>query len=143
MKPIITFEDDKQLIERGKYWQEVLGLSDWLIKFILVDKKDFYEENDTRAGENSTNYYQKTSVIKILKNPPVEHFCYFNQPQEQVLIHELLHCKFIGVLSEKASVESVLFENYNHTMIEDLSKSLFWAKYNYSLKDYYANEVDK
>lgn len=139
MKPIMIFKDNKELTERGKYWQEVLGLQDWLIKFMLVDKDKFTEENDERAGENTTQYVLKTAVIRLLKNPPVDEF-YFNQPQEQVLIHELLHSKFVSVNNAHRSIESILYENYEHTLIEDLSKSLFWAKYNYQLKDYLKEE---
>lgn len=142
MKPIIVFKNEKELIQRGKYWQEVLGLSDWLIKFMLVSKDKFNAENDDRAGENTTQYVNKVSVIRVLKNPPIEKF-YFNQPQEQVLIHELLHSKFISVGNENNTIESVLYENYEHTLLEDLAKSLFWAKYNYTISDYYKEDKDK
>lgn len=140
MKIIGKFKNNKELAERGNYWKNVLGLQNWVIKFILCTKDEMKLENV--AGECESEYVNRMAVIRILKDSNYED-SYFNQPQEQVLIHELLHAKIIGFDKDDKNIEDIVFEIEQHRIVEDLSKALIQAKYEYSISDYHKNLEEK
>ena len=102
-----------------KYWQDELGLNDWIID--LRDNcpvSDF--ETEDAEGETSWNNVCKTAVIKLISlNEYGKRIIPYIK--EQTLIHELLHIKF-GVLWESnTDLQNALLHQY----IEDLAKSLY------------------
>ena len=50
------------------------------------------------------------------------------QPQEEMLIHELLHFKFIAF--DEKTREEACYEIMQHQLIETLARALYSAKYN-------------
>ena len=66
-------------------------------------------------------------LISILRAEDLPPNMILKQPMEQVLIHELLHFKFIAF--DENSREEAVFEIAQHQLIETLAKALFMAKY--------------
>lgn len=132
MKPIEFFKDNAQLRERMEYWIPILGLSDWEIAVKLASKEEMAHPN--YAGQCSSDHILKSAVI-LIRNDAKETAkdSYFKQYQEQVLIHELLHCKLL--LFEDKCYEEAVCETYHHGFIEDMAKAIFYAKYNMSKED--------
>ena len=129
MKPIERFEDVEQIKECAKYYIELLGLQDWNIVFQLTD--DFDKD---LSGHNSTFYTDKVAEIKIRETIPEEDLI-VKEFAELTLIHELLHCKFIPI--ENDSYEASIAEQYQHTLLHDMAKAIFNARYDMTIEDYY------
>lgn len=132
MKPIEFFKNNEQLKERMEYWKPILGLSDWEIAIKLATREEM--ANPHYAGQCNSNHIQKSAVIFLRSDAKeASKDFYFKQYQEQVLIHEMLHCKL--VLFDDNTYEEAITETYHHSFIEDMAKALFFAKYNMSMKD--------
>lgn len=129
MEPIERFKDVEQIKEYAKYYIELLGLQDWNIVFLFTD--DF---NTDLSGLNSTFYTDKIAQIKIRKTLP-EKDLIIKEFAELTLIHELLHCKFINF--DNGSYESTQLEQQQHTLLHDMAKAIFNARYGLTIKDYY------
>ena len=52
---------------------------------------------------------------------------------EKTLVHELLHLKYNWFVPQKESVESVYYDTLEHSLLEQMAKSLIMAKYNIPL----------
>jgi hypothetical protein len=132
MKPIEEFETEEQLQECLKWWQEKLFLMDWIIKAKMVSPDEFTEPN--LAGENLFEIANKASTIKIISkkyyDDKVIKYC-----AEQILVHELLHCKY-NWLADNGSYEGKYLDVMEHSLLEQMAKSLVMAKYNLTL-DYF------
>ena len=102
-----------------KYWQDKLGLNDWVI--VLRDDcpvSDF--ETDDAEGETSWNSVSKTAVIKLITiNEYGERIVPYIK--EQTLIHELLHIKFSLLWENNSDLQNALLHQY----IDDLAKTLY------------------
>lgn len=132
MKPIEFFKNDEQLRERMEYWIPILGLSDWEIVVKLAAKEEM--DDPHYAGQCVSNQIQKSAVIFLRKDAKeISKDAYFKQYQEQVLLHELLHCKLKLYVSD--NYEEAITELVHHTFIEDMAKAIFYAKYNMSKED--------
>lgn len=124
-KPIQKFDDINQLIECAKYYEELLGLQDWNIAYKIAD--DMNESNN--AGEVTFIVSIKCAIVKI-KNIIEPSSC-FRTYQEEILIHELLHCKFIyDEINDDDCVEAQFFYLTQHQLLEDMAKAIFMARYN-------------
>ena len=123
------FTDTSQIKECAKYYIQLLGLQDWRIIYDLTD--DFRED---WAGMNERDYTSKIAKISIRKSMPQDKDMWVKQPHEEVLIHELLHCKFINVSSD--TVEGTMFEQVYHTLLDDMARAILKARYNLT-DDYY------
>ena len=121
-QPINVFKNQKQLNECLKEWQERLFLEDWVIK------AQFGEIPDNDHGWNESVPVIKCSLITILRPLPSEKWI-AKQPEELVLIHELLHCK-MNIIQSNNDYESVLLDLREHQLLEEIAKSLLMAKYN-------------
>jgi hypothetical protein len=58
------------------------------------------------------------------------------QPQELVLVHELLHCKISILNNDIGTYEVDMTEYFYHSLLEQLAKSLIMAKYDLTF-DYF------
>lgn len=116
------FNSVEEIKECAKYYISLLGLQDWMIKFELTD--DLSDEDN--AGENEYCFILKESIIKIRRSHPDNPI--FKYPQEQTLIHELLHCKFGGIEQEEYQ--------YEHQLLQDIARAIFNVRYNLT-NDYY------
>lgn len=125
---IWKFKDDKELNERQKYWQHVLGLDNWIIKSSICEEDEMTLSDS--SGECQYNYTIKCATIRMI-NPRcltikrIAKYC-----AELTLVHELLHCKF-SIIENNSDFE----QKIQHGLIEDIAKALIFAKYNIELKD--------
>jgi hypothetical protein len=131
MKYIDRFTSANQIKQCAKYYIDLLGLQDWRIIFKLTNDLD----NDDWAGQNTHDYTSKAAEIRIRKDMPKD--LWIKQPHEEVLIHELLHCKFIDVAN--STVEGVMFSQTQHTLLDDMARAIFKARYKLTNKNYYFN----
>ena len=126
MKPIMEFTSEEQAYECLLYWQEKLFLQDWTIKLILASPEDMNQQDV--CGENIFQVDNKCCVIKILRpeyyGDRITKYC-----AEQILIHELLHCKYNWCERNYDSIEVVYYDTLEHSLIEQMAKSLLMAKY--------------
>lgn len=135
MSPIMEFTSLEQAYKCLKEWQERLFLQDWIIKINLVEPDEMVMKDV--CGENVFQIETKCCVVKILKpefyGDRIVKYC-----AEEILIHELLHCKYNWVERDYNSIEVVYFDTLEHSLLEQMAKSLLMAKYNLSL-DWFKN----
>lgn len=123
--PKLVFDNEKELLECLEEWKRLLGLSDWQIAARICPKEDM--KLPESAGESEVHHVNMCGLIRILRAEDLPPDLILKQPMEQVLIHELLHFKFIAF--DEESREEAVFEIVQHQSIETLSKALFMAKY--------------
>lgn len=134
MSYIEKFTSVEQIKECAKYYIDLLGLQDWRIIFKLTD--DF---NPEWAGRCESIHDSKTACISIRKTYPEKDVQYWvKQPQEETLIHELLHCKFI--LASDNTMSGELLYTHNHQLLDDMARAIFKSRYNLTNADYYFEE---
>ena len=126
-EPIMEFKTIEEAKACLKEWQKRLFLSDWIIDIKLCSPEEFKESNV--CGENEFVMDSNCCVIRILKpefyGERIVKYC-----AEQILIHELLHCKYCWISPPDGSLESVYYNTLEHSLLEQMAKSLFMAKYN-------------
>lgn len=126
---IEKFESVKEIERCAEYYIELLGLQDWRIIFKLTDNF-----NPDWMGMCDSEHTAKVACISIRKTiDNLDLWC--KQPQEEVLIHELLHCKFI--LPDDDTLSGVLIYQQGHTLLDDMARAIFKARYNLTNKDFY------
>ena len=125
---IYRFESVEQIKECAKYYVNLLGLQDWKIIYVLAVPSD-----ENNAGECESIFEEKCAKITIDSREHTD--LWVRQPQELVLIHELIHCKII--LMDNNSVEGSLMYTYYHTLVDDWARSIFYARYGLTNKDMY------
>lgn len=113
--------NNKKFQELFEEWKHRLCLDDWLISAKLVESI-----GDETCGECIANYVNKTATISVLREMPKENRTTVF-PVEKVLIHELLHCKFMSV--DNGSLESRFYDEMQHQLLEDVAYALWSAKY--------------
>ena len=127
MTPVMEFASIEQAYECLHYWQEKLFLQDWTIKLLLVSPEEMNMQEV--CGENIFVVESNCCVIKILKpeyyGDRITKYC-----AEQILIHELLHCKYNWCEKHYDSIEVVYYDTLEHALIEQMAKSLLMVKYN-------------
>lgn len=121
-KWIDRFNSVDEIKECAKYYIELLGLQDWRIVYRLSN--DLEED---LAGCNESEYTSKTACITIRKDMPED--MWVKQPHEEVLIHELLHCKFLNIEKTNKDIESLYYEQTMHTLLDDMARAIFKARY--------------
>lgn len=125
-EPKMFFDTEAELFDCLSKWQKRLGLSDWFIAARLCSESDMKLEN--AAGESEVQHVNMCGMISILRKEDLPNDLLLKQPHEEVLIHELLHFKFITL--EPECREDVIYEEHQHQLIELLAKALFLAEYN-------------
>lgn len=139
MKPIEEFENKERLAECLKWWKDKLFLGHWIIVADVVDivKDCDGEEHDDFAGYNDFVYESMQSHIQIISKDSykgfLEKYC-----AEKILVHELLHCKY-NWLSNRDSYEGVYVVTVEHSLLEQMAKTLIMAKYDLDM-GYFAKE---
>ena len=135
IQPIMEFTSIEQAYGCLKYWQEKLFLQDWTIKLLLVSPEEMNMQEV--CGENIYVIESKCCVIKILKpeyyGDRITKYC-----AEHILIHELLHCKYNWCERSYDSIEVAYYDTLEHSLIEQMSKSLLMVKYDLSF-DWFKN----
>ena len=126
--PIEVFRTDKQLQDTLLAWKERLMLGDWTIVAQLKPLDELKIENGLQAvGESEVDFINKNSMIHICdgRERPIsaERFC-----AEEILVHELLHCKY-NVIHDDESYEGVMLDVNQHQLLEEMAKSLMMARY--------------
>lgn len=126
--PIMQFENEKQLNDCLKEWQDRLFLNDWIIKVSLVDEL-CDEYGAELCGRNNFNLEIKSCHIRLIRpnedrTSRIVKFC-----SELTLIHELLHCKYNWCKAPE-NHEGIYYDILEHSLIEQMAKSLIMAKYN-------------
>lgn len=124
-QPKLVFDNEKELLECLEEWKRLLGLSDWHIAARICPKEDM--KLHECAGESDVQFVNMCGLISILRAEDLPPDMILKQPMGQVLIHELLHFKFIAF--DENSREEAVFEIAQHQLIETLAKALFMAKY--------------
>lgn len=124
-QPKLVFDSEKELLECLEEWKRLLCLSDWHIAARICPKEDM--KLHECAGESDVQFVNMCGLISILRAEDLPPDMILKQPMEQVLIHELLHFKFIAF--DENSREEAVFEITQHQLIETLAKALFMAKY--------------
>ena len=94
---------DLELKQECRKWQELLGLSHWLIDVKTVRGVEI----GGKCGQNDYSQADETSLIRI--KAPEDYHGYFEYDMEAVLVHELLHLLLDVVIdSRNVSYEQVL-----------------------------------
>lgn len=131
-KPIEVFENQEQLNQSLKEWQNRLFLNDWIIKAYICEPHDFKEINV--CGENEFDMTNKCCVIRIL-DPKYYGERIMKYCAEKILVHELLHCKY-NWIDNNDTYEGTYLDVSEHGLLEQMAKSLIMAKYGIGL-DYF------
>lgn len=127
--PIMEFENDDQLQACIEEWKKVLFLQDWIIKGKLVE--ELFDDNDNElAGSNSFQVTNKCGLIQIVKANEDNKSRIVKYCAEATLVHELLHCKYNWTSKCSDSIEYAYYDNLEHSLIEQMAKSLIMTKYN-------------
>ena len=134
--PITQFNSNEELQSCLEWWQKKLGLQDWIIKSKITSELT----DDNFHGENEFNVVGKHSMIRIRPYDTVKGGEWIaRQPQELVLVHELLHCLIYEIEYDNSeSIELITYNQRQHQLIEDMAKALIMAKYNLTL-DWFRN----
>lgn len=123
--PIEEFTSQLMLNVCLDEWKKTLFLEDWIIKARVVDSDELILENV--CGENEFDITNKCCVIRIMNKKDygnrVMKYC-----AEKILVHELLHCKY-NWLSAPDTMEGKYFDELEHSLLEQMAKSLIMAKY--------------
>ena len=105
-------------------WKNRLGLSDWF--FVLMDHCSPSELMEDADGTVEYVETTKCALIRIVdeeqRNDSIRPFDY-----EQVLVHQLLHCKF-ALLMGGNDWDRGLQARYLHTLVDDMARALVSAK---------------
>ena len=130
--PIEEFTSQLMLNVCLDEWKKILFLEDWIIKATIVAPDEFLEEDV--CGENEFDQVNKCCVIRIMDKKyygnRVMKYC-----AEKILVHELLHCKYNWLMPPN-TLEGKYFDTMEHSLIEQMAKSLIMAKYDLKL-DYF------
>lgn len=128
---IDRFENVQQIKECAKYYINLLGLQDWRILFVHGVPRD-----PSWAGQCESIFEEKCAKITI--DNRVHNDLWFKEPQELVLIHELIHCKI--ELYDNDTMSGKMVYQQQHTLVDDWARSIFYARYNLTHEDMYFKE---
>jgi hypothetical protein len=137
-KPKMIFEDEKEAELYLKEWQERLFLTDWTLRIILCEPNEFSGEDKDLWGQCDGDHVDKSAVIRILKKGLKEDRI-TKKCHECILIHELLHCKYMSMTSD--TIEGKYYETKEHGLLESMAKSLLMAKYDLKFDWFMNREV--
>lgn len=127
-EPIIEFKSQEELEASSKEWQSRLFLDDWIIRPTLCAVHEMNSPDN--CGECNAETVGQSAVIRILKKEYFPTDAITKYCAEQILVHELLHCKYLSYERDPMTIEADCFDNVQHALLEQMSKSLIMAKYN-------------
>lgn len=128
IEPKIYIDTEEELMQLAEEWQKKLLLSDWIIAFTLATSRDMSDIN--YAGESEVQFINRCGTVSILRKEDIPD-AIVKQPMELVLIHELLHFKFMEL--ENNTLEGCYYNEKQHQLLEDMAKALYMAKYNLTM----------
>jgi hypothetical protein len=136
--PIMEFKNQEELDACLNEWQTRLFLNDWYIKADLLKRSELNLGNEV-AGENHFDVTLHCSMIHlaILDDDILSRIQKVSH--EVTLIHELLHLKYNWV-SAVDTLEGRYYDTLEHSLLEQMAKSLFMAKYNLTF-EWFINDV--
>lgn len=132
-KPIEEFKTQEELNQCLKWWQDKLFLNDWIIKGYLVHGEEIPE----LGGESNVQWVNCCGTINIRTAEEMSAGVQ-KQPHELILVHELLHFKYMG-FEGVSTIEGIFYEEKQHQLLEQMAKSLIMAKYDIGF-DYFVEE---
>lgn len=91
-------------------------------------------------GYNERFNTSKACTISVAKKSKDDNECLIKHCEEYVIIHELLHCKpWLSHYAEnKGSPTACYLDQVEHTLLDEMAKSLLMSKYNLTL-DWFKN----
>lgn len=125
LRPKMDFKDEKEMYSCLEEWKKRLGLSDWQIGIALCTPDEMNLKEC--AGESEVQWVHKCGTIGILRREYIPDNLLLKQPQEETLIHELLHFKFFSL--EERSREESFYEMKQHQLLQEIAMALYMAKY--------------
>lgn len=108
-------------------WQERLGLMEWCIVLRINVTQEDFEGSEPAAGQTDWENITKTGVIKII-DEKLYGGRIIGYDFERILVHELLHIKFNILQHEPTNYQEIVFDEYQHQLIEDMAQALIMAK---------------
>lgn len=137
-EPIIEFKDEAQAHECMKEWQTRLFLDDWIVRLAILDQHEMPESDCD--GYNHRFNTTKACKISIARKAKDDAACLVKHCEELVLVHELLHCKpwLTHYAENQGAMAGCFVEQHEHTMLDQMAKSLIMAKYNVTF-DWFKN----
>ena len=134
--PVEFFKDNEELNKYLIEWKLKLYLDNWSIKCYLVEQKELEDEISGCVNFNKTH---DCAVIKIANIPYNDKMNFImKQPQELVLVHELLHIVLNLSADNVYTDEQKEIYNYRHNTLDRLARALIAEKYNLS-RDWFKN----
>ena len=134
-RPIEVFQSQEQLDECLKWWQDKLCMNDWILAAHTVSKKEM--DDDSSQGENHMIHERKVAEIRILKKEDMPEDStakqFLRHCDEEILVHEILHCLYDWMDSGQNSYEGVYMDEVEHQKLDQMAKSLIMVKYNLPL----------
>lgn len=124
-EPKMHFDSERDMFLCLKEWQARLGLRDWKIFARLCGREEM--SNKDWAGESNVQHANRYGTISILRAEDIPEDAMIKQPQEETLIHELLHFHFPSF--EEESREEAVYEMMQHQIIQTIAHALYMAKY--------------
>lgn len=126
--PIMEFKDNRQLMKCMREWKKILFLDAWIIKAELLDREECILGGEECVGINHFIIPGHESMISVARpdndiRGRIVKYC-----AEKTLVHELLHCKYNWV-TETGTQEGKYYEGLEHSLIEQMAKSLIMVKY--------------
>lgn len=137
-EPKLYFDSEKEMLDCLDEWQTRLGLRDWKIAVRICKQEDLSDKE--WAGESEVQFMHRCGVISILRKEDLPTDMLLKMPQEETLIHELLHFKFVSF--EEKTREEAVFEIMQHQLLQTIAHALYSTKYDLD-DDWFVNEDHK
>lgn len=136
LEPIMDFKTKEELEKCAEEWKKILFLDNWIISVRLQDCSELEGEV---SGTADIDTVHQCSIIRIARLNEDLSSRIMKVCMEETLVHELLHCKYDMLTDRLGSIESVLYEMREHTLLEEMARSLIMVKYNLS-KEWFINK---
>lgn len=137
-EPKLYFDSEKEMFDCLDEWQTRLGLRDWKIAARICAREDMTDKE--RAGESEVQFVHRCGLISILRKGDMPADMLLKMPQEETLIHELLHFKFVSF--DEKSREEAVFEIMQHQLLQTIAHALYSTKYDLD-DNWFINESHK
>lgn len=135
MEPIIIFKNKQEAHDCLFYWQEILGLQNWIIDIHLD-----HNSPCIAPAWGKSKIYKALHVagiyIPMPKEGQINKFP-VRYSQEEILVHELLHVRLPSLDVEIESTASDFYEAEFHASLEATAKALIMARYGLRLDWFY------
>lgn len=114
-----------------KEWQTRLAMLDWRIDLnVDCEQEDCMIGTTECAGTTEYVVSNKQAIINIVKEETYNKKNSYKFDFEEILVHELLHCKFSLIQFNERTFEEAVTYNVIHQYVDDLAKALVAAKRN-------------